>query len=390
MDTTQDISESLGQLHLPARLAKPSLSPLLNLPPEILLLIASFLPLEPMGSLSLSCRHLYLSLKNEYLQPLKDADSNVMIAFLQLLERDLPLHIVCPQCNKLHFTPLAQRYQVSDPYNYTDRAKWPKCRAIDDLGRWSDNMTPSFSSAIFLMAMKAHRQDKDTTVILNLLSYSDVDDTSRSFAELHTSSARIRNGSLLMRDQRVFMFPAPLRIPLSVCAPFGFCAHNSLSNLAHLPRCGIHVPSADEIGEYENKEGIIYCRYCPTEIRIDFKSYGKDGTAVFVTRWMDVGEGRDMEDVKWKVRLGRFDWLRDEHSYARGAICAAFEGTDDFRFESLLNEEDEIDLITMCPVSWPEYEEVTDDEDEEGYVVKDGRLVSLPEEDSMCFCIHDD
>ncbi|KFY33403.1 hypothetical protein V494_07652 [Pseudogymnoascus sp. VKM F-4513 (FW-928)] len=249
---------------------------------------------------------------------------------------------------------------------------------------------PSFTSTIFFMAMKAHRQGRPTTALLRLLSHKTIHDTSDAFVELRTSKARIRNGSLLLRDQRVFMFSAPLRPPLTVDGRFEFCRHNVFTNLDDLGFCRIHVPSPDEINDYVSKEGVIYCKYCHTEIRIDFKSYGKARTAMFVTRWMDVGEGRDVDDVKWKFRLAsRTEW--EEVSFARGSICAAFEGTDDFRFDSLLTEQDEMDLCIMCPLTWPESAQVPDHDWEQGYEVVDGKMVFIDNgAERACFCIHDD
>ncbi|PVH71882.1 hypothetical protein DL98DRAFT_353100, partial [Cadophora sp. DSE1049] len=50
-------------------------------------------------------------------------------------------------------------------------------------------------------------------------------------------------------------------------------------------------------------QGLICCDHCYTEFRVDFKSYGKAGNAMFLTRWMDLGEGRDFNDHKFRSRL---------------------------------------------------------------------------------------
>ncbi|KFY93334.1 hypothetical protein V500_03774 [Pseudogymnoascus sp. VKM F-4518 (FW-2643)] len=385
MDTIQRSFEHLGQRSQTQPTA-PEPWPFLDLPLELIFLIASCLPIESVGSLSLSCHYLYSRLKTEYLQPLKEADYVVMNAFLHLLERDLPLHIVCPYCNKLHFTPFAERHLASERYCPIARKTWSTCRATDSWAQNSGNMAPRFTSTIFFMAMKAHRQGKDTSALLRLLSHKTIDSLP-GFAQLHTAEARIRNGSLLVRDQKVFMVPASHTTPFSLSGEFGFCRHTMLESMWDLQWCGIHVPKVDEIHEHENKEGIIYCQYCHTELRIDFKSYGKAGNAVFVTRWMDIGEGRDRNDVKWKTRWS-FEWLWDDAVYPRGSISAAFEETDDFRFDSLLTEQDEMELCAKCPLLGPESENGRDDEGEPSHMVKDGRLVILSGKGGGRYCSH--
>jgi hypothetical protein len=307
-----------------------------------------------------------------------------MNTFLHLLERDFPLHIVCPHCNKLHYTPLAERHLVTERYCHTASQTWTKCRTRDSLGQ----TPPRFTSTIFLMAMKAYRQGRDTTGLLRLLSHKQIINSKEGFVELQISEARIRNDSLLMRDQKVFMLPASLTTPFSLFGEFGFCRHCMLKNTHDLRWCGIYVPEVDEMNDYVNKEGIIYCNYCHTELRIDFKSYGKAGNAMFVTRWMDIGEGRDVDDVKWKVRLGGGnEWLWDDAIYPRGSICASFEGrsSDDFRFDSLITEQDEMALCARCPLTAPKDAIVLGGDVEPSHMVVDGRLDMLDSAE-LCYC----
>ena len=115
---------------------------------------------------------------------------------------------------------------------------------------------------------------------------------------------------------------------------------------------GIQIPYADEIEGYENRQGILCCNYCYTEFRVDFKSYGKVGNAMFVTRWMDIGEGRDPSDHKFRSRLGRHrgkTWT--QVTFRRGSICAAFEqkAESEFKFSSLLIQQNQKDLCTKGP-----------------------------------------
>lgn len=341
MDIIRRIFEILGwgnsKTNSTALIARPNAleaSPFRELPLELICHITSYLPLESVASLSLSCLSLYSCLKMRYLQPLKDAEYLVTNRFLRLLERDLPSHIVCPECNKLHYMPLAERHLAS-PLYAPPRKNWLKCRIADSRGHYVGGTAGGFSSTIFRMAMKAHRQGEDTTALLRLLSCRKMDDCTLGFAELYKSEARIRHGSLLVREQKVYMIPASQKTPLPWNGAFGICCHIPLMEMSDLYWYGIRVPQADEIDGYKNKQGIIYCQHCYTEFRIDFKSYGKAGNALFVTQWMDLGQGRDANDFKRRIRLngtGR----RKKVTYQRGSICTAFEQNAEFAFDSPL------------------------------------------------------
>jgi hypothetical protein len=169
MDIIRRIFHFLGRHPAEARPIALKSSPIGKLPHELILLIASHLPLESTASLSLSCHPLYSCIKMEYLSSLKEAEYWVINGFLRLLERDLPTHILCPHCNKLHSMDFAENHlrrrygQLGNP--------WLKCW-IADLGsdvKWGIHL--EFSSTIFRMAMKAHRQGRETTSLLGLLSH---------------------------------------------------------------------------------------------------------------------------------------------------------------------------------------------------------------------------
>lgn len=377
MDTIQRIFERLGLRRCIPRPNALESSPFRELPSELILLITSYLPLESVGSLSLSCLPLYSCLKTEYLQSLKEAESSAMKRFLHLLERDLPAHIICPKCNKLHYIPFAERHLASQLY-LTPSKNSLKCRIADSTGHYDRGTPGGFSSTIFRMAMKTHRQGKDTTALLRLLSYRDTNRYLEGFVELYTAEARIRGGSLLVRDQKVFMVPTSQKIPLPWYSSFSFCRHIPLIGMADLYWWGIRVPKAHEIDEYENEQGIIYCPHCRTEFRIDFKSYGKAGNALFVTRWIDFGQGqgRGADDIKRIIRRNGFE-RRRKVTHKRGSICVAFEKNAEFKFDSLLTKQDEKDLREKPYWTWPDHAKVSGKEDGIGYAVRNGRLVPI-------------
>ncbi|OBT66134.1 hypothetical protein VE03_05144 [Pseudogymnoascus sp. 23342-1-I1] len=256
------------------------------------------------------------------------------------------------------------------------------------------------------MALKAHRQGHDTTSFLQLLSSRQSNLCCPGFAEHRISSAQIRSGSLLTRDQRIFMLTASQKFPVPCRAYIYICFHFPYLTLRSMLRHGLHIPPSADIATHENKQGILCCSYCPFEFRIDFKSYGNSGTAMFVTRWMDLGSGRDVHDPKWRNRLVPevdLDWQKAMYpggsicawrnrlvpgaeldgrkvAYPRGSICAAFEQTahDEFRCDALLTGQKMGRLQRKGPWLWPSDDEIRLGEDvEPEYDVVNGRFVDL-------------
>ncbi|OJI91322.1 hypothetical protein ASPTUDRAFT_52995 [Aspergillus tubingensis CBS 134.48] len=45
---------------------------------------------------------------------------------------------------------------------------------------------------------------------------------------------------------------------------------------------------------------IMRCSHCGVEFQIVLRACGEDGTAVTITKWLDLGAGTDIEDPKWK------------------------------------------------------------------------------------------
>jgi hypothetical protein len=303
----RSLFDFLGLHHAESRRSRPiapEFSPIGKLPHELILLIASNLPLESAANLSLSCHSLYSCLETQHLKSLKGADYSVINGFLRVLERDLPSHILCPHCNKLYSMSFAGNHLPSQRY-YPTRQPWLACWREDLESDVKIGIHRDFSSTVFRMAMKSHREGHDTTEILGLLLYRAEIGFQRGFVEQRAAAARIQDGSLLMREQRVFIVPCSQKIPLPWKGGIDICPHIQFATMLSLHMFGIQIPLADEIiGKYENRQRTIYCEYCYTEFRVDFKSFGKDGNAMFVTRWMDIGDGQDILDNKWRSRLG--------------------------------------------------------------------------------------
>ncbi|KAH8669649.1 hypothetical protein BGZ60DRAFT_407997 [Tricladium varicosporioides] len=228
------------------------------------------------------------------------------------------------------------------------------------------------------MAMKAHRQGHDTTDLISLLSYRSMNFIHSGFVEQCSATARIQDGSLLVREQRVFMIPTSQNLPLPWHGGINICPHIQFVTMLGLCKYGIQIPHSDTIEGYENKQGIIYCKHCYTEFRVDFKGYGESGNAMFITRWMDIGKGYDPNDFKWRSRIWYLaGTTRRKVTFRRGSICAAFEQKADseFKFDSLLTLQNEKDLQTKNPWPWPKNVELSCDRVRQYFMVRHGTFV---------------
>jgi hypothetical protein len=331
-------------------------SALSKLPLELILHIARFLPPGSAPSFSLCCRPIYFILGTQYLKALEENEQSDRYKFLTLLERDLPNYIACFYCKKLHAINKAHRYLYSNRH-YSGADSYLSCWVADfELGT-GYCIHDDFSFTVFRMAMKLHRQGLDCSKLLNLLSYKTKTHFRRGYVEQCTALAQIVAGSLFIREQRIFMIPPTQPLPTPYDPYFVICPHIRFKSVESQYWEIIHIAHWDEPKDYQNGEGIIQCKYCLTEFRTDFKSFGGRGNAIFVTRWKDLGEGRSPLDHKWQSHVyGRKsrDWLPVE--FDRGSICAAFEQKEHFRFEfdSLLTPQNKKELFRKSPYPWPE------------------------------------
>jgi F-box domain len=304
-------------------------SPLGRLPSELIVHIAGFLPPESALLFSICCWPLYSILEAQYLKGLGEDRPLDRFKFLTLLERDLPNYITCYYCKRLHAITEAHLYKQ-------------KSIAGRHLLCWEADMEfvtdifiyRGFSITVFQMTMKAYRQGLDCSRLLRLLSHKTETRFERGCVEQSTALARIVGCSLLTREQRIFLIPPTQPVQVPLYSSFLVCIHSKFPQ-----------------PKYEKKLGsIIQCNYCLTEFRIDIKSFEEYGNAIFVTKWLDLGEGRSPLDYKLQshvaIREG-VNWLPVE--FDRGSICASFEQKEHFKFEfdSLLTPQDKKELFTL-------------------------------------------
>ncbi|KAH7411279.1 hypothetical protein BKA64DRAFT_704382 [Cadophora sp. MPI-SDFR-AT-0126] len=294
-------------------------SPFRLLPNELVLYISSFLPREAMAALALTCHPLRLALPESFFKvPWEDK-----INFLELLERELPGHVVCRYCRKLHAIERAEMYLLTRIM----RAPYSACRWEQ---MWSDidrYFHKEFSIVVFEMAMKQYRLGLNTSRLLRLLSSEARTYQKVGYVEQHNALARVVDSRLLMRDQRTCFMPADHQESLPQNAKFVICPHFTLStsSLETLKRLPDKFDRSDppETQACPSGTDLIPCRYCHTEFRVSFRSFGDSGTGVSIMTWKDLGGS--LLDDKWRSHIGS---EVDMIPFDRGSLCTAFEDED--------------------------------------------------------------
>ena len=245
---------------------------------------------------------------------------------LSLLERDLPDHIICTFCKKLHAINKARR-RLDLGYNYLNHSK---CWKADYDSLTDFYIHQDFQSSVFEMTMKRYRQGSDYSNLLGLLSLKSITRSISEYVEQRTAAAKLINGSLLVREQKMFMIPAMQPIPIPWNAVI--CRHIKYLNSEDLTYFLRDMDSKTQTGHL-SKERVMGCRYCRSEYQIDVKQYGERGNAMYVTKWLDLGQGPLGHNFRSHLHNdGGLPWREIDSDL--GSIRAAFEGGAHFDFDS--------------------------------------------------------
>jgi hypothetical protein len=120
------------------------------LPPEMIQHIASFMLASSAAALAL-CNHGLSGALGEHQWNLLRSDPDERAVFLQCLERDLPEHLFCDHCAKLHLH--------RGPGVFIRRHQ---CSTIDRINGTTQYYHSRFQFEHVQMAMKLHRSGRDT------------------------------------------------------------------------------------------------------------------------------------------------------------------------------------------------------------------------------------
>jgi hypothetical protein len=300
-----------------------------RLPPKQILEIADCLTPENAMLFSLCCRYLYNTIAVKCIFALKKPLD--LAAFLELLARDLPLHIACKYCKKLHATSTAAQHIYSNRTVNDPRKMLCWDNPVDEL--CAEYIHDEFSFTVFQMTMKAYRHELQYSHLVDLLSaraltWSDQRD-GKGCVFQEFSIAKLVEGSLMIRQMTVLFIPSRNGHP----QPWKLyhptvCSHMTTVSRWAERKSGWYDSIFDEDWEEFNR-----CWNCLTEYRLDLKEIGKHGHAIFFTRWTNLGRGLDEKDLEFRKHLDGSRKYEEEFPYVEpGSVCEAFEGQHSGRF----------------------------------------------------------
>lgn len=293
---------------------------LLKLPIEIIKSIATFLPLSAAVSFTLTCRSVWFILGSQYLDRLRKPDGLDRPVFLDLLQRDLPRHILCLDCETLHSR--AQQVYSRSPCTMADCASSVRFYIYE-----------GFTSVTFFLIMKLYRSRLDYNKLLpSLPGFRSFPRRSVSNTVIHEEfTPRITDDRFLLRHQIWLLLPVgkvevPKRVNTSICPHWHFVVPLAQSielrrrltcRASHWNNPQLNCPTC---------AGLFQCDTCPTEFQIDAMDFFDYGIALIITCWLDLGEGRNQLDSKYRSHIGRY-W-GDPVSFKAGSIKTTYEGGD--------------------------------------------------------------
>lgn len=300
-------------------------APIKQLPIEIIKSIATLLPLSAAVSFTLTCRSIWFILGSQYLDRLREdrPDGLDRSVFLDILQRDLPRHILCLDCETLHSR--AQKVSSRSPCVMADCASSV---------RW--HIFRAFTSITFFLIMKLYRSglnyDKLLTSISGFHSFPRriVSDTKHVCHVEFTP--RIADGRFLLRHQIWLLIPVgnkvevPKEISTSICPHWHFVVPN-----AHAIELRRRL--ACRASHWNNPQlncsicaGLFQCDTCPTEFQVDAMDFFDHGVALITTGWLDLGEGRNSLDSKYRSHVRGY--RGDPVPFAAESIKNTYEGGD--------------------------------------------------------------
>lgn len=304
-------------------------SPFTKLPIELTVSIAEFLPLQAAASFTLTCRPVWYILGNQYLDRLSATGHEPdRLAFLELLERDLPRQILCYDCQLLHSGTKRRYNSLWCEYNDVP------CAARDATSYVEYYIQEGFCSVTFQSAMKLYR---------NRLNYSDQLSLLTGFGSPFAhgydykwiSVPRIINGHFILRHQTWFLYPVGYEVIIPNIIYTDICPHwifNSLGSSGLKTKLSCRISHWDNLrlnSRCSTCSGLFQCDICPTEFQIDTKDFSENGIALIITRWLDLGEGRVLSDPRYTSHIshGHISSYQDiPVPFNAGSIRAMYEG----------------------------------------------------------------
>ncbi|QSZ36092.1 hypothetical protein DSL72_007216 [Monilinia vaccinii-corymbosi] len=287
-------------------------SPLLQLPIEILEMIADNLPLASAASLSLTCRQIIFLIGTRHITDLETSRHETLM-FMSLLVHDVREHIVCITCKKLHQISLARTY-TEYQFQGVPLATDPKVLRSLGLAAYAEGI--KMVTLYIAKDLKYYHRFKDDLPSQQLLHYIMLRPFSYclgrrySTVQKEETEWRVHNGSVYIRTHQnfqgncseagVLLFKICQHLILRVCTHRGRCfiVDWTLLGVKRLIWKGNHISLK-----------LLHCRHCRTEYSMEFnhkKNRNEDCPyEVYLTTWKDLGQSLDSEEWKQHFVHGR-------------------------------------------------------------------------------------
>lgn len=303
---------------------------LTDLPPELIILIASMLSTQSAACLSLCNRAMSQILGPNIWGCLNLQNPEMRVSFLSDLSKDLPQYFVCYRCVQLYASSAVQ---------------WPRTTP-KTLNRWLEEERAFWhcsQSGILLrfphiqLVMNRHNLGPSHGFPLEAFQSTEVIE-SDLFGNIVLLSvdAQIVSNELLMRTQQWVLLPHNRRDDLVTKRFFRQFCHHIWALGKERENPPTLIKSRLDLLEEQGRccTSTAQCLECPMDFVMDVVDLGERGIAGCLTRWFNLGAGLHPSDPKWRSHLGKP--LPPEVTYEPhplGSIRSSFENQTAIPFE---------------------------------------------------------
>ena len=304
----------------------------LRLPLELLLAISDYLSPTDGACFALSCPILLKALGLQRwpsLNPGKKRDETEIELFLKTLTRDLPHRFFCHSCNRLH--PRG-RLRAPGPL-FRRREEHLQC--LGDYGTAlpcsfgnPNHSFYSFSFKHLQLVMEKYHYGFDHGIPAESLSFTEVSVPTDGIHETGDGVAR-----LLSVEARICPRPVGLYLRVQHWLFVNTTNHDEILAQSDGMWLCDHIPdftlsfrrSVEHILATSSGE-TLKCTLCNMDYEIRLRDFPGEGSALVITKWLDLGAGLTPYDPRWRAHV----------SYPRMGVRAFLSNAGDVqaRFES--------------------------------------------------------
>ena len=123
---------------------------------------------------------------------------------------------------------------------------------------------------------------------------------------------------------------------------------------------------------------VLKCRYCNIDFQVEIKEVDDEGTALVITKWLDLGSGLTPMDTRWRVHLARDRDAEIGKSRKAGDIRLRFESEPGL-------SQDSLSCQNALYLTAKRYMTVMDHWNEETWILQAGKRLPFYYSDVKCF-----